>query len=200
VGANATASTPVVSVPAGTSPGTYTVPLTGTANAGVNATALTRSITVAAPPEVLTPPSASAAPAPPSPAPPELIAAAPAPHIAVTIAFDFPSAAKSTTFTRLQLEGAPAGATVDITCKGKFCPKLKGKPARLSKTDPPRVLSLKPWLRKPLRAGTVLTVTVTKPGAFGIVKTVTVRANKGPAISEKCLQPGSKTTRASCRG
>ncbi|HEY6891055.1 MAG TPA: hypothetical protein VI300_24845 [Solirubrobacter sp.] len=203
VGPNATASTAVkVSVPAGTSPGTYTVTLTGTANAGVNGTPLSRSntgtITVVAPPPppaaaVESPARALPTAAPPSPAP----AAAPPAHIAVTIAFDFPSAAKSTTFTRLQVKGIPSGATVDVSCQGKFCPKQKGKAVRLSKSGAPRVLSLRPWLKKPLRAGTVLTVTVTKPGSFGMVKTLTVKKNKRPTISTSCLRPDSKT-KAAC--
>ena len=67
----------------------------------------------------------------------------------------------------------------------------------LQEANAPRVLSLKPWLRKPLRAGTVLTVTVTKPGTFGMVKTFKVRANKRPSISERCLAPDSRS-RASC--
>ena len=45
---------------------------------------------------------------------------------------------------------------------------------------------------------TVLTVTVTKPGSFGMVKTFTVRANQRPSIAERCLAPDSRA-RASCQ-
>jgi hypothetical protein len=118
-------------------------------------------------------------------------------RINVTIAFGFPSATKTTAFNLLQVKGAPAGATVKVTCKGKTCPKQKGKLARLIKRNAPRALTLKPWLKKPLRAGTVLTVTVTKPDSFGMVKKLTVRANKRPTITTTCLQPNSKS-RARC--
>jgi hypothetical protein len=133
------------------------------------------------------------------PAPP-VVLPAPAPgRVVVTIAFDAPKApANSTTFSLLQVKGAPSGSTIEVTCKGKACPKSKGKAIRLTKRNPPRVFSLKPWLKKPLRAGTVLTVTVTKPGSFGMVKTFTVRASTRPRITERCLQPNSKTARATC--
>jgi hypothetical protein len=132
------------------------------------------------------------------PAPPTVVAAAPG-RVVVTIAFDAPKGPtkKSTTFTLLQVKGVPSGATVDVTCKGKGCPTTKGKAARLTRKNAPRVLSLKPWIKKPLSAGTVLTVTVTKPGSFGMVKKFTVRARKRPQITESCLAPNS-TSRASC--
>jgi hypothetical protein len=56
---------------------------------------------------------------------------------------------------------------------------------------------LKPFLHKRLRAGAVITVTVTKPGAFGMVKKLTVKKNKGPTVSTSCLQPDS-TAKAAC--
>ena len=120
-------------------------------------------------------------------------------RINVTIAFDFPRAGKSTTFSRLQVKGSPSGATVDVTCKGKSCPKRKAKAMRLTKPNALSTLSLKPWIKKPLRAGTALKVTVTKPGSFGMVKTFKVRANQRPLITTTCLQPNSKS-RASCNG
>lgn len=159
-------------------PKTFTVDATD--NDG-NTTTVSRTYTVVAP-----------APRPlPSPPPP-------AGRINVTIAFDFPAAGKSTTFTLLQVKGAPKGATIAVTCKGKGCPKQKGKATRLTKRNAPRAFTLKPWLKKPLRAGTVLTVTVTKPGSFGMVKKFTVRANNRPKITETCLKPDSKTARAAC--
>ena len=81
---------------------------------------------------------------------PPIVAAAAPGRINVTIAFDFPRAGKSTTFSLLQVKGAPSGATVDVTCIGKFCPKRKGKATRLTKSNAPSTLSLKPWLKKPL--------------------------------------------------
>jgi hypothetical protein len=133
----------------------------------------------------------------PVPAPRPTVVTPPPGRINVTIAFDFPSAGKSTTFSLLQVKGSPSGATVDVTCKGKSCPKRKAKTTRLTKPNAPSTLSLKPWLNKSLRAGTVLKVTATKPGSFGMVKTFKVRANQRPQITTTCLQPNSKS-RAAC--
>ena len=198
---NGSAATSVsLAVPPGTPAGDYTVTLTGTTNAGVNGTPLTRSntgtITVLAPPPPAPAPAPAGAPPAPAAATPTAPPVIPTPpsRIAVTIAFDFPSAKQSTTFTLLQVKGAPSGATVEVRAR---CPKCPAK-SSLKKHNAPRVLSLKPWLRKPLRAGTVLTVTVTKPGTFGMVKTFKVRANKRPSISERCLAPDSRS-RASCQ-
>lgn len=47
-------------------------------------------------------------------------------------------------------------------------------------------------MNEKLPAGTRLTVTVTKPGAFiGAVKTLTVAKKKSPAIGTRCLPPGA---------
>lgn len=128
---------------------------------------------------------------------PTIVAAAPPGRINVTLAFDGTRGAKSSTFTLLQVKGAPSGATVDVTCRGKGCPKRKGKAVRLTKPNAPSTLSLKPWLKKSLRVGTILKVTVTKPGSFGMVKTFKIRADQRPLITTTCLQPNSKS-RASC--
>jgi hypothetical protein len=130
---------------------------------------------------------------------PTVVAATPPGRINVTLAFDGTRGPKSSTFSLLQVKGAPSGSTADITCRGKGCPKRKGKPVRLTKRNAPTTLSLKPWLKKPLRVGTVLKVTVTKPGSFGMVKTFKVRATQRPLITTTCLQPNSKS-RASCSG
>ena len=61
----------------------------------------------------------------------------------------------------------------------------------LSKAGVSGVLSLKPFIRKPLKAGTRIVVTVTRPGAIGIVKTLTVQPAKRPTIATRCLAPGA---------
>ncbi len=129
---------------------------------------------------------------------PTIVAAAPAGRINVTLAFDGTRGAKSSTFSLLQVKGAPSGATVDVTCRRQGLPEAQGQGhVRLTKRNAPSTLALKPWLKKPLRVGTVLKVTVTKPGSFGMVKTFKVRANQRPLITTTCLQPNSKS-RATC--
>ena len=53
-------------------------------------------------------------------------------------------------------------------------------------------MSLKRFLRKRLRAGTVIEVRVTKPNTIGAVKRLTVRRNRNPTITTRCLPPGAK--------
>jgi hypothetical protein len=53
-------------------------------------------------------------------------------------------------------------------------------------------VTLKPWLRRRLRVGTVLTATVSKPGFVGMVKTLTIRRSKAPLVATSCLAPGAK--------
>ena len=121
-----------------------------------------------------------------------------------TLGFDFSRAGTSTRFTRLLIKEAPRGATVEVSCRGRTCPtrRVRGKRQPTTFTQPigTRAITLRPWIRKALRAGTVLTVTVTRPAAVGRVKTLTVRTNRRPLTRTTCLRPNSKTARVSCSG
>jgi hypothetical protein len=133
-----------------------------------------------------------------------VVAAAPSERLNFTLGFDFASADTSTRFTRLLIKEAPRGATLDVSCKGRSCPtrRVRGKRRPTTFTQPvgTRAITLRPWIRKPLRAGTVLAVTVTRPGAVGRVKTLTVRTNRRPLTRTTCLRRDSKTVRISCSG
>ena len=59
-------------------------------------------------------------------------------------------------------------------------------------------LTLARFIKSPLKAGTVLTVTVSKPGAINAVKVLTVRAGKAPLVATKCIPPGARTA-VSCQ-
>ncbi|WP_028065844.1 MopE-related protein [Solirubrobacter soli] len=113
-------------------------------------------------------------------------------QVLVTVAF-FASAKKgSTKFTTLQVKNVPFGATVSVVCKGSGCPSgLKGK--GFTKPNAFGTVSLAKFIKKPLKAGSVVTVTVSKPGAINAVKVLTVRAAKKPLIATKCLPPGAKS-------
>jgi hypothetical protein len=163
-------------------PGTFSFAVTGTDNAG-NAASATKSYTVASPPPVVVP-------------------TVPVGRVNVTLSFLFPSAAASTKFTLLQVKGVPSGSTVTATCKGRGCPtkKVKGKKRNvvLTKKNASGTVNITPFRNKALRAGAVITVTVTKPGSFGMVKKLAVRKNKKPVLTTTCLQPNSSTAKASC--
>jgi hypothetical protein len=125
-------------------------------------------------------------------------------QINVAVSFDFSSSTtKATKFTSLKVKNVPKGATVRVTCKGKGCPAKKIKRKRtivsFTKRNASGTVSLTPWAKQSLRVGTVLRIVVTKPGANGVVKTLTVRPRKGPALGTQCLQAGSTTKRVACR-
>ena len=163
-------------------PGTFGFTVTGTDNAG-NAASATKTYTVVAPPPVVVP-------------------FTPPGRVNVTLSFLFPSAAASTKFTLLQVKGVPSGSTVTATCKGGGCPtkKVKGKKQNVvfTKKNASGTVNLTPFRNKALKAGAVLTVTVTKPGSFGMVKKLAVKKNKKPVLTTTCLQPNSSTAKASC--
>jgi len=121
----------------------------------------------------------------PGPAP-----AAQEPPVQVTLAFFVKASKKTTRFSTLQIKNVPLNATVAVTCAGKGCPSgLKGK--GFTKTKAFGTVTLAKFIKKPLKAGDKITVTVTKPNAVGAVKVLTVRAGKKPLIATKCLPPGT---------
>jgi hypothetical protein len=128
-----------------------------------------------------------------TPPPPVIVSPNTKPEqILVTLAF-FSSASKKTTkFTSLSVKNVPLGATVTVTCKGKGCPsglKRKG----FTKKNAFGTVSLKKFIKKPLKAKDVITVVVSKPGAIAAVKVLTIRSAKKPLIATKCLPPGAKS-------
>ena len=84
----------------------------------------------------------------------------------------------------------PLNSTVKVTCAGKGCPSgLKGK--GFTKTKAFGTVTLAKFIKKPLRAGDKITVTVSKPNAIAAVKVLTVRASKKPLIATRCVPPGT---------
>ena len=117
---------------------------------------------------------------PPLPAPTPTPTPDPTPQGKPAVRFGISYAVKArkreTRFSRLSLKRVPSGATIRVTCRGG-CP-------RRSVTLRPRssTVALKAFRNRALRPGAKLTVTVTKPGATGMVKVVTIRSRKAPTI------------------
>ena len=112
-------------------------------------------------------------------------------RILVIFGFSFRKSTRAfTKFTKLQVKAVPIGATVVAACtapKGKKCPAKS-----FTKRNAFGTVNLTKWVNKKLAAGTRLTVTVTKPGAFiGAVKTLTVAKKRTPSIGTRCLPPGA---------
>ena len=80
---------------------------------------------------------------------------------------------------------APVCSTVAVTCRGRSCGRH-----RLSKRAGSRALRL-PALEHRYRAGTRLTVAISKGGLIGKLTTFRVRRGKAPLRRDRCLRPGA---------
>lgn len=115
------------------------------------------------------------------------------PVTSASLNYNFKAAGKRTRIVRLVLSKIAVGATVKVTCKGRGCP-VRSKTVRPSKGT----VNVRALLRrKPLRAGNVLTLSITQPGH--VAKVVSFKARRGrspkPAVF-RCIEPGSKTPTA----
>jgi Bacterial Ig-like domain (group 3)/Invasin, domain 3 len=130
--------------------------------------------------------------------------------IAASMQWSFKFARSYTAVLALELSGAPAGATVRITCRGggcpfaeralavsrrKSCPRHHGKCRRRRN----RTVDLAPGLRKHrLRPGAHLVVAITRPGWIGKRYLFVMRAGKGPGVQIACLAPGAARPGVGC--
>jgi hypothetical protein len=85
--------------------------------------------------------------------------------------------------TRLTVT-APRGARITVVCHGPGCPRQ-----RVAETA--SVTHIRAFERD-LRAGTRLTITISKPGFITKVTTVTIRRGRAPARSDMCIVPGAR--------
>ena len=83
----------------------------------------------------------------------------------------------------------PAGARVEIRCRGIGCPHRTGRTggARLSRT-----LHVRRFARRTLRPGAIVQIFVTKRSAIGKYTRFRIRAGKPPSRVDRCLPPGRK--------
>jgi hypothetical protein len=132
------------------------------------------------PPDPVVTPTPLPAPLP-APAPP----AAPLITLAPTISYQFSAAKRTTRLSALNVTAVPAGATVKATCP-KGC---SAKSYTVTKKKAGTV-SLKAFIKRPLKVGTKITVVTTKPGTIGSHKVLTIRARKRPSVTARCLPPG----------
>ena len=90
---------------------------------------------------------------------------------------------RSTRLTRLVVRDISKGSTVRVTCKGRGCFKA------VTKRNVSGTLNLKAQIRKPLRTGTRITVTVSRAGAVSAVRTLTIRKARKPLVRNSVLGP-----------
>lgn len=168
--------------------GTKTVGLRVTDDQGLTG-ATTRSLDVTDPPPQIQPPppppampGTGSGPPSPEPAPPQA-------RPASSISYVARARRRYTVLTALSVRGAVAGSTVRLTCSGLGCPfrtRTRRVVRNAAKLD---LLSLVRGKR--LRAGTTLEIRVTKPGAVGVVRRLTIRAGRTPRSLNLCIAPGA---------
>jgi hypothetical protein len=111
-------------------------------------------------------------------------------RIVVTLAYNYAAGRKRTVVTRLLVKDVPAGATVRARC-AKGCARKQ-----IVKRDARGAVALTRLITKPLKAGTVIRVTVSKPGYIAAVKSFRVRRGKPPRVRTRCLPPGAAEAQA----
>jgi streptogramin lyase len=90
----------------------------------------------------------------------------------------------------LKVKGLTGGETLTLSCAGKSC-KFKTKSYKQLKAGAV-TYSTKPFGKNvKLKAGTLVTVRVTKEGSVGNVFTFKTRSGKKPISTRGCLQPGA---------
>jgi hypothetical protein len=97
-----------------------------------------------------------------------------------------------TVLPELVVRSIPAGATVDVRCRGRGCPRRRWVRPASGK------LSLRPFAGRRLGVGLVLQIRVTQPGAVGQVFLLTIRSGRIPLVKQRCLPIGAtRPTRCS---
>lgn len=101
------------------------------------------------------------------------------PQIRVSMTFTFSSSTKTQTkLTTLVIRDVPAGSTV--TAKG------------FKKTNASGTVSLKSLLKKPFKAGSKITVTISHPAMSTAIKTLKILPRKSPVVSTQCQPAATK--------
>lgn len=125
---------------------------------------------------------------------PDKLLAAPAKKSKAKMIKPFPTIRMSGRLTRTGADitvltvKAPKGVQVTLACEGRGCPLHE-----VSQTTSRRKSALHiPQFERELRAGTRLTITVSKPGYVSKVTRVTIRRGKAPARSDQCRMPDEK--------
>jgi hypothetical protein len=116
----------------------------------------------------------------------------PFPRVTSTLLSRFDIFRRFVTFTRLRLAPLPAGATVEVRCRGKGCP-YKKRSRRFDRRAARRDLLGRFDLGDArLKPGAVLQVRILLPGHVGKVVRFKVRKPpKAPVSRQRCLPPGA---------
>jgi hypothetical protein len=106
--------------------------------------------------------------------------------ILVTLDFTYTAARRSTRLRTLVVKGVPRGATVTVSC-----PNGCSRRSLVKRNVRSSSVSLAAMVRRALKVGTTITVTVSAPNAISAVKTLKVRSRRAPSLTTRCLPPGA---------
>jgi hypothetical protein len=110
------------------------------------------------------------------------------PRISAHVLFTFKFSSHSTTVKELKVERVPAGAAVEVICRGGGCP-FKHRAFKVRHGGANATAAFKGHRLKP-RA--TVRVQVTASGDAGFVETFTIRSDSAPRIATACLPPGAR--------
>jgi lysophospholipase L1-like esterase len=110
---------------------------------------------------------------------------------------------RRTRVASMVVRAVPEGSTVAVACSrrrsGRSAARGCGlQPRRYAVTQARARLPLTRLFRRPLTPGTVINVTITRPGWIGRRYSYRVRATRRPAASVLCLPAGSTVARKRC--
>jgi hypothetical protein len=125
-------------------------------------------------------------------------------HPSPSIVSTFRPHGRRTKLVRLAVRHVPAGAAVNVSCRGRGCPfsAARGVTGKVCHGRPchtiapirpkgPRTVTLTALVAShSLTAGTTLTVSVTKPNSIGRVWSFTIVRGGQPVQKVSCLEPG----------
>jgi hypothetical protein len=126
------------------------------------------------------PPQPLPAPPPPPPAP-----------VTSTVTWNWSATARWTRNVSLAVRNVPAGAAVELRCRGGGCPARR----RTVKVASARANAHRALGRRHLRPGAVLELRVTRADMIGKVVRFTIRRHRLPAVRTLCLPPGATSPR-----
>lgn len=113
------------------------------------------------------------------------------PAVAVGVVRGFKAFRAYTRFSVLRLSRVPSGSNVIATCKYRRKPCPGNARKAFIKRNASGVIALTNFTRVKLKVGSVMTIKVTKPGAIGAVKIITIRRSSAPLTTTRCIRPGS---------
>jgi hypothetical protein len=105
------------------------------------------------------------------------------------LAYTFSAGRRVTTLRNVEVDAEP-GSRLTASCRTSRGRRCRGT-RDLARASASTALRLRGFENKRLPVGAKLTIQVTKDGAIGAVKTLTIRRRRAPSVRTLCLPPGA---------